>query len=248
MPSTSRVSLATSGLTPAFVLVLALLLAPVAPAAGQLALLTPTPVPATPVAAAPAAAAPVAAAPAAPRAGNPQDESVDAAFGLRWFDSKSEVESLGVEMRQQETTPFGDSYTTGGLPRNVPDMNYAVLSFGYNDQLIHITAVGGDFENDNEARQAMSRYKELQDVLEKKYGAGESDSHVEKVFSGSLTALGFQQKKNWMYTVYKQPHMRIELSVVSIVGQRMGWRLIFENLDGMAQMEKQRRSSEEAAF
>ena len=85
-------------------------------------------------------------------------------------------------------------------------------------------------------------------AAEKKYGAGESDSHIEKVFSGSLTALGFQQKKNWMYTVYKQPHMRIELSVVSVVGQRMGWRLIFENLYGMAQMEKQRRSSEEAAF
>jgi hypothetical protein len=197
---------------------------------------------------APTAAAPPTAAPAAPAVPKASDESFDAAFGLRWFDSKSEVESLGVEMRQQESTPFGDSYATGYLPRNVPDMNYAVLSFGYNDQLIHITAVGGDFENDNEARQAMARYKELQDVLAKKYGAGESDSHVEKVFSGSLTALGFQQKKNWMYTVFKQPHMRIELSVISIAGARTGWRLIFENLDGMAQMEKQRRRSEEAAF
>jgi hypothetical protein len=42
--------------------------------------------------------------------------------------------------------------------------------------------------------------------------------------------------------------MRIELSVIALGGSRMGWRLIFENLDGMAQMEKQRRRSEEAAF
>jgi hypothetical protein len=239
MPSNRHASLASSGHASAFALVLALLLASYAPLAAQ-ELVTPTA----------GAAAPPAppAAPAAPRAANPPEDSIDAAFGLRWFDSKAEVESLGVELRAQESTPFGDSYTTGYLPRNVPDMNYAVLSFGYNDQLIHITAVGGDFVNDNEARQAVARYKELKDVLEKKYGAGESDAHTEKVFSGSLTALGFQQKKNWMYTVFKQPHMRIELSVISIAGARMGWRLIFENLDGMAQMEKQRRRSEEAAF
>lgn len=197
-----------------------------------------------------AAVAEESAPPAAPpaTAAGVADDSMDAAFGLRWFDSKAEIESLGVELRQPVATPFGDSYSTASLPRNVPDMNYAVLSFGYNDQLIHVTAVGGNFENDHEARQAIARYKELRDVLEKKYGPGESHSHFEKVLSGSLTALGFQQKKNWMYTVFKKPHMRIELSVICERGRQMGWRLIFENLDGMAQMERQRRRSEEAAF
>jgi hypothetical protein len=233
MPSVSHAK-AVSGRAPAFALVLALLLiAPFTPIAAE----DPPP---------PAAVAPPPP-PAAPKPDLP-DDSMDAAFGLRWFDSKAEIESLGVELRQAVSTPFGDSYSTAYLPRNVPDMNYAVLSFGYNDQLIHITAVGGDFDNDNEARQAIARYKELQDVLEKKYGTGESASNFEKVFSGSLTALGFQQKKNWMYTVFKKPHMRIELSVISEGGARMRWRLIFENLDGMAQMERQRRRSEEAAF
>jgi len=236
MPSISHGKLAVSGHVPMYALILALfLMAAVAPVAAEDA---PPPTKA-------AAPAPPQAPPVQP---NPQDDSMDAAFGLRWFDSKSEIESLGVELRQPVSTPFGDSYSTAYLPRNVPDMNYAVLSFGYNDQLIHITAVGGDFENDNEARQVMQRYKELQDVLEKKYGAGESDSHFEKVFTGSLTALGFQQKKNWMYTVFKKPHMRIELSVISEGGARMRWRLIFENSDGMAQLERQRRRSEEAAF
>jgi hypothetical protein len=234
MSAVRKRSPAATWCAPALAFVLALL---PAVAGAQEAAVSPTPAAVPPAAPPPAAAAPMA-----------QDDSMDAAFGLRWFDSKAEVEALGVELRQQGATPFGDSYTTGFLPRNVPDMNYAVLSFGYNDQLIHITAVGGDFENDNEARQVTARYKELRDVLEKKYGAGESDSHFEKVFSGSLTALGFGQKKNWMYTVFKQPHMRIELSVISEGGARMRWRLIFENLDGMAQMERQRRRSEEAAF
>jgi hypothetical protein len=193
-----------------------------------------------------AAVAPMAAPPAAQP--NLPEDTADAAFGLRWFDSKSEIESLGVELRQPVATPFGDSYSTAYLPRNVPDMNYAVLSFGYNDQLIHITAVGGDFENDIEARQGIARYKELRDVLEKKYGPGETASNFEKVFSGSLTALGFQQKKNWMYTVFKKPHMRIELSVICEGAARTRWRLIFENLEGMAHLERQRRRSEEAAF
>ena len=46
-------------------------------------------------AAAPTAAPPptAAAPPAAPQAAKPPDDQIDAAFGLRWFDSKSEVES-----------------------------------------------------------------------------------------------------------------------------------------------------------
>jgi hypothetical protein len=127
-------------------------------------------------------------------------------------------------------------------------MEYAVLSFGYNDQLIRITAVGGQYDNDNDARQVRVRYQELQDVLEKKYGKGESDTHIDKTFDGGLTALGFHGKKNWMYTVYNKPNMRIDLSVISLGGNRMRWRLIFENLEGMAQLERQRRRSEEAAF
>lgn len=231
MPSMSQKHLAGSGHTPALALILALFLVAPVTAAEETAPATAAPQPSPP-----------AAKPKLP------DDSMDAAFGLRWFDSKAEIESLGVELRQPVSTPFGDSYSTAYLPRNVPDMHYAVLSFGYNDQLIHITAVGGDFENDNEARQAIARYKELREVLQKKYGEGESDSHFEKVFSGSLTALGFQQKKNWMYTVFKQSHMRIELSVISEGVGKMRWRLIFENLDGMAQLERQRRRSEEAAF
>lgn len=228
---------AVSGRAFAFALCFALLSGTAAsPSAGEEA---------PPPAAAPSA--PTAAADS-PQANDSASDSFDAAFGLRWFDSKAEVESLGVELRQPVSTPFGDSYSTSYLPRNVPDMNYAVLSFGYNDQLIHITAVGGDFESDQTARQVMTRYKELKDVLSKKYGEGKSESHIEKVFSDSLTALGFANKKNWMYTVFKQPHMRIELSIISIGGSRMRWRLIFENLDGMAQLKRQRRRSEEAAF
>lgn len=179
---------------------------------------------------------------------NTRDDSLDAAFGLRWFDSKAEVERQGIDMRHPSATQFGDSYAVSNLPRNVPDMNYAVLSFGYNDQLIRITAIGGEYEGDNDAGQVTARYHELQDVLAKKYGEGEAHSHIEKNYGGGLTALGFQTKKNWMYTVYKKTPMRVELSVISIGGGRMRWRLIFENLDGMAQLEKHRRRSEEAAF
>jgi hypothetical protein len=178
----------------------------------------------------------------------PRDDSLDAAFGLRWFDSKAEVERQGIDLRHPSATQFGDSYAVSYLPRNVPDMNYAVLSFGYNDQLIRITAIGGEYDGDNDASQVTTRYRELQDVLAKKYGEGEAHSHIEKNYGGGLTALGFQTKKNWMYTVYKKPSMRVELSVISMGAGRMRWRLIFENVDGMAQLEKHRRRSEEAAF
>lgn len=201
-----------------------------------------------PPAPAPASAGPPPAPPVAANSQPAHDDSLDAAFGLRWFDSKAEVEASGIDLSHQTSTQFGDSYAASYLPRNVPDMEYAVLSFGYNDQLIRITAIGGQYDNDNEARQVRVRYHELQEVLEKKYGKGETDSHIDKTFAGGLTALGFHGNKNWMYTVYKRPNMRIELSVISIGGHRMRWRLIFENLEGMAQLERQRRRSEEAAF
>lgn len=177
-----------------------------------------------------------------------RDDSLEAAFGLRWFDSKAEVEALGVDLSHPTPTQFGDSYAVSYLPRNVPDMNYAVLSFGYNDQLIRITAVGGEYDNDNEARQIMARYRELQDVLEKKYGKGKSDSYIDKTYSGGMTAIGFFRKINWTYTVYDKARMRIELSVIAVGPSQTRWRLIFENLDGMAQLERHLRRSEEAAF
>jgi len=171
----------------------------------------------------------------------------EAPFGLVWLASSEEIRRLGVDFDSQSRNQFGDSYVTRYLPKDLPDMHYAVLSFGFDDRLIRVTAIGREYAQDRDGSTILQRYEELAEVLEEKYGSGEEEKHIDPKYSGNRFTRGLIEKKNWVYSVYEPPDMRIELSVFTEI-VRPRWRIIFEHLPGMRQLEKDLEATDKDAL
>jgi hypothetical protein len=174
-------------------------------------------------------------------------EIPEAPFGLRWLASSDDIDKMGVRCGRHFSSPFGESCTVAELPKDVPDLTYAVLFFGYDDRLIRVLAVGGAFPGDHDGKRLTARYRELEQLLEKKYGQGDQNSHTEKGFDGDRFELGLRLKKNWMYTVFEPRDMKIELSAV-FDQNATRWRLIFEYGPGMDELERERARMEQEAL
>jgi hypothetical protein len=172
----------------------------------------------------------------------------EAPFGLKWLASKQEIAQMGISLKDPMATEFGDSYVVGELPKDMADLEYAVLSFGDDDQLIRITAIGVGFPDDHDGSRIKARYNELEQLLQKKYGTGRSQIHIEKDYDGDRFELGLRAKKNWMYTEFFPRDMRIELSAFVQMGGQTQWRIIFEYVPGMERLRHQRKQAEEHAL
>jgi hypothetical protein len=171
----------------------------------------------------------------------------EAPFGLVWLTSSEEARRLGVDFDSHTRNQLGDSYVARYLPKDLPDMHYAVLSFGFDDRLIRVTAIGREYAQDADGNAILQRYEELGKVLRDKYGAGEEEKHIDPKYSDSRFTRGLIEKKNWVYSVYTPPDMRIELSIFTEV-VRPRWRIIFEHLPGMQQLEKDLKETEKEAL
>jgi hypothetical protein len=171
----------------------------------------------------------------------------EAPFGLSWLSTKQQAADLVGSLDKPFPTQFGESYVVSSLPKGLTDTLYGVLSFGFDDRLVRIMAVGGGFENDHDGSRVKARYEELKKLMEGKYGPGESSSHTEDGFGGGGWALGLHGRKNWMYTVFKTPDVRIELSVFE-ENSRTNWRMIFEHVPGLMHLEQQRKKSDQEAL
>lgn len=193
----------------------------------------------TPTAAAPAETTP---APAADTPGPPE-----APFGLEWLAGKDDTANLGTQFKSRITTEFGDSYVAARLPKELPDLHYAVLSFGYDNRLIRITAIGQPIADDGEGHRIKARYEELRQLLAKRYGEGKSEEHTDAGLAGGSYLLGLNGKKNWMYTRFAAADLRVELSIFAD-SMKSQWRMIFEYLPGMERLQHQRKQTEEEAF
>ena len=171
----------------------------------------------------------------------------EAPFGLKWLASKQEAGETGISLKNPMATEFGDSYVVSELPKQFADLDYAVLSFGYDDHLVRIIAVGEGCGNDDDGSRIKVRYKELDELLRKKYGTGRPQVHIDKDYDGNRFGMGLGNKKNWMYTEFFPRDLRVELSAL-VDGWRRRWRIIFEYLPGMERLQEQRRRAEEQAL
>lgn len=174
--------------------------------------------------------------------------SAEAPFGLRWLAPKQQVEEMGIVFKDpMPTTEFGSSYVVSKLPKELADLEYAVLSFGYDDHLVRITAIGEGFQDDSDGSRIKARYKELEELLQSKYGPGRSQVHIDKEYDGNKFQIGLHNKANWMYTEFFPHDLRIELSAFEQY-PRTRWRIIFEYLPGMERLPQQRKRVEDQAL
>ena len=170
-----------------------------------------------------------------------------APFGLDWLSPVRGLTHMGIDPGKMFATQFGDSYIVSHLPKSFTDQHYAVLSFGYNNRLVRITTIGVGFENDHDGGRIKARCQQLQDLLEQKYGAGASESHTDKNFTGDRFGIGLRTGENWMFTEFRGHDVHVELSMFA-EGTKARWRMIFEYVPGMQQLERQRREIEEQAL
>lgn len=161
--------------------------------------------------------------------------------------SRQDVLDLGADLGPVFTSEFGDSVVATGLPKEIPDQHYAVLSFGYDDRLIRVVAVSEGNEHDRTAARVTARYSELAALLAERHQRVKSETHIDENYDADRTALGFHNKKNSMYTELRDDDLRIELSIFA-VANRTHWRLIFEYLPAMRDIEDRRKRLDEKAL
>jgi hypothetical protein len=171
----------------------------------------------------------------------------EAPFGLSWLLSRDEVTRLAADLGPLFATQFGESVVATGLPKELPDLHYSVLSFGYDDRLLRVAAIGEAAEHDRTAARATARYRELAELLEERYERVKSETHIDENYRGDRMALGFHSKKNSMYTEFAGDDLRIELSVFA-EGNRTHWRLIFEYLPALREIQEHRKQLDKGAF
>jgi hypothetical protein len=157
-----------------------------------------------------------------------------APFGLKWMASTAEIEALGVALTPIDNATFGKSFTATNLPKALSDIDAVVLSFGYDDRLWRVVAIGKEFDNDRYGSQAKSRYDQLAASLAKSYTLT-STSHrpSSDSFYGKADNFAYALSKNesYWYSLYASPSAEIELSI-GANHQDTYWRLVYSHLEG----------------
>jgi hypothetical protein len=163
---------------------------------------------------------------------NAQEDT--APFGLRWMASTAEIEALGVALTPMDIAMFGKSFAATNLPKALSDIDAVVLSFGYDDRLWRVVAIGKEFDNDRYGSQAKSRYDQLAASLAKSYTLTNtthrpsSDSYYGK---GDNFAYALSRNEAYWYSIYASPSAEIELSI-DANHQDTYWRLVYSHFEG----------------
>jgi len=169
-----------------------------------------------------------------------------APFGLIWMATSAEVESHGVIMTPLEVATWGKSFAAKNLPKGLSDLETVILSFGYDDTLWRIVAIGNEFENDRYGWNAKSRYEQLADSLGKTYELVETQERpsTDRYYSApEKFAYSLSQNEAWWYSTYKSPSTNIELSLDADYEDTY-WRLIYTHTGGEKAFEAGKRDAE----
>ena len=172
-------------------------------------------------------------------------KQADSPFGLTWLASKEEVEHLGVKFQKVEFKDFGESYQAANLPKALADQATTFLSFGFDNKLVRIAAIGRTNEHDGYGATVKSRYEEIKGVLEKKYGKGKEVAHTQEHYTGEDFAMGLANGKNWLFTMIETPEMTVELGAIGESLSGTFWRIIFEHKAGMNTLKTHSKQKEE---
>jgi hypothetical protein len=177
-----------------------------------------------------------------------QAASSDAALGLQWGMSSSQVRDLGVSLTPMpDSNSFGQTFSAAKLPRAISDADIVFLSFGFDDKLWRIVIASKDFEGDPYGTAVKSRYNELLAALTEKYGKGTSQHHAARLYETESFVMGLSSGQNWWYTNFSSKVANIQLALQAKYSTAR-WMLYFENKPLHSQFEKAKREREKGAL
>lgn len=174
-----------------------------------------------------------------------QEDSIGP-FGLAWMATAEQVKQLGVTLTPFPNDAFGTSFSATNLPKSLADMEMVVLSFGFDDNLWRVAALGAENANDKYGSQGKARYDQLKESLSKTYKSGVSGERPSTdSFYGDPEnfAYALSQNEAFWYSVFSSPVAEIELSLNSNHYDTY-WRLIYAHLDGKAAFEASKNDAE----
>lgn len=178
------------------------------------------------------------------------DADNGAPFGLSWGMSPDQVKAMNVTLADSPVKDYGASFTATQLPKVVGDIDTIILSFGYDNKLWRIVAIGKTVANDPYGNQIMSRYGEIEQALTEKYGKGAQHHHFEAnpYTHGSEFMMKVKQGEAWHYTDFKTDQLNVQLILGATSFSDSYYRIIYVNNALGAQFEKAKKGREKDAL
>jgi hypothetical protein len=179
-----------------------------------------------------------------------QPEQNEAPFGLTWGQSSGQIQAVGVELKSIDRADYGKTFVATRLPRALADQETALLSFGHNDKLWRIVALGRPNENDPTGASVRARYDELRGILEEKYGRAKSVHRLGDHFYSKPEnfVYGISKGESYWYSSFENNGAEIELAIIAPDMSKSRWRIIVTQKTLARDFEDSKRAIEKKAL
>lgn len=153
-----------------------------------------------------------------------------APFGLTWGASVEELKESGVLLQRRNANEFGVRFAAIKLPKALSDMGEALLSFGNNDNLHRIEAIGQDVTNDPDGSRLKARYAALARALTRKYGQGSSRHEIREPFTRANDFLtGISRGFTHWYTDFTADNITVRLEIRATRRGISNYAIVFQH-------------------
>lgn len=152
-----------------------------------------------------------------------------APFGLSWGASVEELKKSGVTLQNRNADGTGVRFAALKLPKALSDMGEAILSFGSDNRLHKIEAIGQDITNDPDGSRLKARYAALARALASKYGQGVSRHEIQEPWTRPNDFLtGIHRGFSHWYTNFSGDNVAIRLEIRASRRGISNYALIFQ--------------------
>ena len=161
---------------------------------------------------------------------SPALAETDAPFGLTWGASVEDLKGAGVRLQQRVSDQSGVRFAARDLPKALSDLGEAILSFGKNNMLHKVEAIGEDITNDPDGARLKLRYAALARALAGKYGQGVSRHVIEEPWTRPNDFLnGIYRGTSYYYTNFTGDNVTVRLEIRATRRGLSNYAIIFQH-------------------
>jgi hypothetical protein len=153
-----------------------------------------------------------------------------APFGLTWGVTAKKLEASGVKLQSRQSDDSGVRFATTSLPKALSDLGEAILSFGNNDRLHKVEAIGEDVTGDPAGTRLKARYAALSRALTAKYGKGVARHEILEPWTRPNDFLtGIYRGSSHQYTDFTGENVTVRLKIRASRRGISNYVLIFQH-------------------
>ena len=154
-----------------------------------------------------------------------------APFGLTWGASVEDLKAADIRLQMRISDQSGMRFAATKLPRALSDLGETILSFGNDDRLHRIEAIGEDVVNDPSGERLKVRYAALSRSLTTKYGPGVARHEIQEPWTRRNDFLtGIYRGSSHHYTDFTGQNVKIRLAIRASRRGVSNYVLIFQHI------------------